>query len=48
MSLRHGKWLRHAVILPAVVALGLEWTHEPGTGAKPPANALMLRTQARW
>ena len=34
--------------LARAAALGLEWTHEPGTGAKPPANALMLRTQVRW
>ena len=34
--------------LARAAALGLEWTHEPGTGAKPPANALMLRMQVRW
>ncbi len=34
--------------LARAAALGLEWTHEPGTGAKPPANALMLRTAVRW
>ena len=30
------------------VTLGLEWTHEPGAGAKPSGNALMLRTHVRW
>ena len=34
--------------LARAAAVDLEWTHEPGTGAKPPANALMLRTQVRW
>ena len=34
--------------LASAAALGLEWTHEPGAGEKPSANALMLRTQVRW
>ena len=34
--------------LAPAAALGLEWTHEPGAGEKPSANALMLRTQVRW